>query len=190
MASASAAPSPPAPPPAKAELLVDVDTGRVIEAVRDHVPLPPGSLTKVLTAMIAVDWLPPTAVVPVSRVAAEASPDDLGMKAGERWSLSITMHALLIDSANDAAYALAERVSGSLRRFASTMQFAAGEIGMSDHPVLRDAAGLDGTEGFGGGNRLSAWDIAIAARDLMGNPVLASIVRLKTFRFTGPDNIV
>ena len=40
-------------------MLVDVDTGRVLFGQNDHALLPPGSLTKMLTAMIAVDWLPP-----------------------------------------------------------------------------------------------------------------------------------
>lgn len=187
---ALAAAPPTAPPPAKAELLLDVGTGRVLYAHNDHVPLPPGSLSKVLTAMIAADWLPTTALVPVSAVAANASPDRVGMKPGQVWPLGITLHALLIWSANDAAYALAERISGSLQRFVATMQLAAGEIGMRDHPVLRDPAGLDGTEGFESGNRISAWDLAVAARDLMGNPELASIVALKNFWFTAPGGTV
>ena len=56
--------------------------------------------------------------------------------------------------------------------------------------MLRDPAGLDGKEGCQGGNLISAWDLAIAARDLMANPTLASIVALKHYRFTGPDRIV
>lgn len=187
---ALAATPPAAPPPAKAELLVDVGTGRVLYAHNDHVPLPPGSLTKVLTAMIAADWLPPNALVPVSRVAANASPDRVGMKPGQTWPLGITLHTLLIWSANDAAYALAERVSGSLQRFVATMQLAAGEIGMRDHPLLRDPAGLDGTEGFESGNRISAWDLAVAARDMMANPELARIAGLKNFWFTAPGGTI
>ena len=57
-------------------------------AQNDHVPLPPASLTKMLTAMIASDWLPPGAMVPVSARAATVSPDRVGMKAGQRWPLS------------------------------------------------------------------------------------------------------
>ena len=81
--------------------------------------LPPASLTKMLTALIAVDWLPPGTVIPVSARAAGVAPDKVGMKAGQRWPLSITLHALLISSANDAAYALAERIGGSVGRFAA-----------------------------------------------------------------------
>ncbi len=172
------------PPAAKAEVLVDVATGRVLFGANEHLPLPPASLTKILTAMIADDWLPPSSVIPVSPQAATVYPDRVGMKAGQRWPLSITLHALLVFSANDAAYALAQRVGGSLADFAAIMDQAAAELGMSGPLVLRDPAGLDGTEGFEGGNLLSARDVAIAARDLMANPALASIVALKQYSFT------
>jgi D-alanyl-D-alanine carboxypeptidase (penicillin-binding protein 5/6) len=178
------------PPPAKAELLVDMGTGRVLFARNDHADLPPGSLTKMLTAMIVVDWLPPQALVPVSAIAAAAYPEKVGMKVGQLWPLADSLQALLIFSANDAAYALAQRVSGSLSEFSVTMQEAAAQIGMRDHPVWRDPAGLDGTEGFEGGNRVSAWDLATAARDFMANPELAGIVRMHSLDFTGPDHIV
>lgn len=182
--------APGAPPPAKAELLADLDTGRVLVAENVHMALPPASLTKLLTAVVADDWVPAGAQVPVSARAANVAPDKLGMKAGQTWPFDITMHALLISSSNDAAYALAELVSGSVEQFGKTMEQAAQQMGMQDHPVLRDPAGLDGSQGVGGGNLISAWDVAIAARDLMANPYLAGIVAEKSFRFTGPDGIV
>ncbi|HUE58213.1 MAG TPA: hypothetical protein VMO88_01390 [Acidimicrobiales bacterium] len=187
-------PSPPTtasgPPPAKAELLADLDTGRVLLAQNEHALLPPASLTKVLTALVSADWLTPGTAIPVSDRAANVSPDKLGMKTGQQWPYDIAMHALLISSSNDAAYALAEKISGSVEAFAATMKQAASQIGMTDVPVLRDPAGLDGNEGVGGGNQMSAWDVAVASRDLMANPYLAGIVTTKTYRFTGPDGIV
>lgn len=177
-------------PPAKAMLLIDMNTGREIFGAHEHVRLPPASLTKMLTAMIAIDWLKPGTLIRVSPRAAGVAPDKVGMKAGQHWTLTIALHALLISSANDAAYALAERVAGSVERFAGIMGAAATELHMADKPIFRDPAGLDGTEGAGGGNLVSAWDLAIAARDLMADPTLASIVVLKSYRFTGPDGIV
>ncbi len=177
------------PPAAKAEILVDVDTGRVLFGAHQHVLLPPASLTKLLTAMIAEDWLPPGTLIPVSAQAATVYPDRVGMKAGQRWPLVISLRTLLVFSANDAAYALAQRVGGSLGRFETIMRQAAAQLGMSDTPVLHDPAGLDGTEGVDGGNLLSAWDIAIAARDLMTNPALAAIVAIHHYQFEGPDRV-
>ena len=155
-----------------------------------HTLLPPASLTKILTALIAADWLTPGTAIPVSDRAANVSPDKVGMKTGQQWPYDITMHALLISSSNDASYALAEKISGSVEGFAATMEQAASEIGMTDGPVLHDPAGLDGKDGAGGGNLLSAWDVAVASRDLMANPYLGGIVATKTYRFTGPDGVV
>ena len=176
-------------PPAKAAILVDADTGRVLYEQNAHTPLPPGSLTKTLTAMIAFDWLPPAAQVPVTAVDANVYPDRVGMKPGQLWPLDTTLHALITDSANDAAYALAEDIGGSLQGFAPVMQAAARQIGMVDQPTLEDPAGLDGTEGVAGGNLISAWDLAVAGRDMMANPTLAAIAAQKTYDFTGPDGI-
>ena len=138
------------PPPATADLLVDVDTGRVLAGQNYHTPLPPGSLSKIITALITVGWLPPNAVVPVTAAAANVYPYRIGMKAGQKWTFSETLRASLIYSANDAAYAMAQRVSGSLPAFGAKMRLAASQMGMRDHPVLHDPAGLDGTEGVAG----------------------------------------
>jgi D-alanyl-D-alanine carboxypeptidase (penicillin-binding protein 5/6) len=162
----------------------------VLFANNDHTPLPPGSLSKILTALIAVGWLPADAVVPVTAQAAAVSPERIGMEPGQQWTLSEALQSALIFSANDASYALAQRISGSLAAFATVMTDAAGQIGLVDHPVLRDPAGLDGTEGFEGGNLISAWDVATMARDLMADPALADIVRLPQLDFKGPNGTV
>ena len=86
------------------------------------------------------------------------------------------LESLLVLSANDAAYALAQRISGSLAAFEPVMERRPSQIGMSDSPVFHDPAGLDGTEGFAGGNMVSARDLAIAGRDLLNVPELARIV--------------
>ena len=177
------------PPVASAAILVDADTGRVLFEQNAHKSLPPGSLTKTLTAMIAAGWLSPGTEVPVAADAFNASPDKVGMSTGQKWPLDITLHALITDSANDAAYALADLIGGSLQGFPKVMQTAADEIGLSDHPVLEDPAGLDGTEGVNGGNRISAWDLAVMGRDMMANPELAAIADQQTYDFEGPDHI-
>jgi D-alanyl-D-alanine carboxypeptidase len=162
----------------------------VLLAENEHALLPPASLTKILTAVVAADWLTPGTQIAVSDRTANVSPDKLGMRTGQQWSYDDVMHALLISSSNDAAYALAEKISGSIESFSTTMQQAASAMRMPDQPVLHDPAGLDGSEGVGGGNLLSAWDVAVASRDLMANPYLAAIVASKSYRFTGPDGIV
>jgi D-alanyl-D-alanine carboxypeptidase (penicillin-binding protein 5/6) len=175
-------------PPTKAWILVDVDTGEVVAGSNDRTPLPPASLTKVITALAAAN-VAPTAPVRVGAAAAAAPADTIGLLAGQVWTADELFHALLISSANDAAIALAVHVGGSLSGFQADLAATASKLGLADHPTLMDPAGLDGSEGVDGGNRVSARDLAIAGRALLANPYLASIVAEKTYDFQGPGNI-
>jgi D-alanyl-D-alanine carboxypeptidase len=179
-----------APLPApKAWAAVDADTGNVIDAGNDRTPLPPASLTKILTALAVVNSLPPDATVPVSARAAGQPAHKISMQQGQVWTLKDSLYALLLSSANDAAVALAERAGGTVEGFQRMFMTTADEMGLSDHPVLQDPAGLDGTSGVDGGNLVSARDLAIAARDLLANPTLAPIVADPVYHFVGPDGV-
>ena len=186
---ASATSPAPAPlPQSKAFILVDVDTGNVISAGNDRTPLPPASLTKVITALASSN-LDPATPVTIDARAAQAPADKIGLVAGQVWTADELFHALLISSANDAAFALAEQVGGSLPGFQQIFAHTAVELGMADHPVLMDPAGLDGTEGVDGGNLVSARDLAIAGRALLADPYLAAIVATPIYSFIGPGNV-
>jgi D-alanyl-D-alanine carboxypeptidase len=174
-------------PQASAYVLVDVGTGNVLAGQDEDLRLPPASLTKVLTALVAVTYLPQDALVTGTRISENAYPNRVGMEIGRPWPLNDTLHALLVMSANDAAYAIAGRISGSVTAFGAVMERSAAQIGMTDHPVFHDPAGLDGTEGVGGGNLVSARDLAIAGRDLLSVPELAGIVKEKTYYFVDPE---
>ena len=186
-------PGPPVAPPAtvavpesRSYILVDVNSGNVLAGYRERLRLPPASLTKVLTALIATTYLPASAHVKGTRISESAYPNQVGIEKGVGWPLREVLQSLLVYSANDAAYAIAQRVSGSLTAFEPVMERSALEIGMSDSPVLHDPAGLDGTEGVGGGNLVSARDLAIAGRDLLSVPELASIVKERGYDFIDP----
>ena len=182
--------TPPPPPPPKAWILVDADTGNVIDAGNDHEPMQPASLTKVITALAAKAFIPEDGTVPVSARAQGAPAMSMNMKAGQQWPMKDALHALLMVSANDAAYALAERAAGSVEQFENVFASTAQALGMQDHPVLRDPAGLDDDQfSVDGGNLVSARDLAIAARALLADPVLADIVATPIYKFHGPDNV-
>ena len=175
-------------PTTKAWVLVDADTGNIIEASNDHTPLPPASLTKVITALASSNLAPSTPVT-VNAVAAAAPADKINLKPGQVWTADELFHALLISSANDAAIALAEQVGGTVAGFQVIFSQTAKELGMVDDPILMDPAGLDGTEGVDGGNRVSARDLAIAGRALLADPYLAGIVATQIYNFVGPGNV-
>ena len=151
--------------------------------------LPTASLTKIVTALAVVHALSPTTEIPVSPHAEGMPARKINMKAGQLWTLKDTLHAMLLSSANDAAIALAERTSGSVEAFGAELQRAADDAGMEDHPVLRDPAGLDDEFSVGGGNLISARDLAIGTRALLAEPALAEAVATREYRFLGGDGI-
>jgi D-alanyl-D-alanine carboxypeptidase len=177
-------------PAAQAFVLVDTATGRILNASNDRLPLSPASLSKMLTALVATDYLAAGTPIPVSPRAENVEPDKLGMKAGEVWPLDQVIQALLVISANDAAYALAEKIGGTAENFDPVLADAATQIGMADHPVFHDPSGLDDSHGIDGGNLVSARDLAIAGRDLLSVPSLAQVVAEPALRFIGPNRTV
>jgi D-alanyl-D-alanine carboxypeptidase (penicillin-binding protein 5/6) len=173
----------------KASILVDADTGAVLDALNVHEPLPPASLTKIVTALTAVAVLEPHTTVAISARAAGMPAHNLNMKAGQVWSVEDILSGLLVSSANDAGMALAERVSGSAEAFKEALGATARRLGMNDRPLLQDPSGLDDEFSIGGGNRISARDLAIAARAVLTEPRLAPIVASPVVSFTGGDGI-
>ena len=178
------------PPPPKAWILVDAGSGRVLDAGNEREPLRPASLTKLITALAVVARVPADAPVPVS-VRAEGMPArKLNMKAGEVWDLEDALHSMLLSSANDAAFALAEKVAGTVEGFAKELDAVGRELRMADSPLLVDPSGLDDEFSVRGGNLISARDLAIAARAFLAEPRLAPIAATPVYTFTGGDGIV
>jgi len=177
------------PPQAKAWMVVDADTGAVIAASADHTPLRPASVVKVVTALVAAEALPSFAVVPVGPDAAGEEAAKINMQAGQVWSLNDTLHSLLIVSANDAAEALADRVSGSATAFGHLEEQVLGALGAVDNPIIHDPAGLDDSFANSGGDYISAYDLAVAARAAMTVPAIRDTVSVRTYPFDGPDGV-
>ncbi len=179
----------PAGPPPKAYIVVDQATGRVMAASNDRVALPPASMTKIITALAAVAALSLTDTVPVSERAAGMPARKLNMKTGEVWPIDHALKALLQSSANDAGAAIAERVSGSMENFSTALSQLGTQLHFADAPVLRDPSGLDDNFSIGGGNLVSARDLAIASRAVLANPRLAPIVAEPVGVFTDPSGV-
>jgi D-alanyl-D-alanine carboxypeptidase (penicillin-binding protein 5/6) len=176
---------PPAPP--KAWILVDQDTGAVLSAGNERSPMLAASVFKVLTALIGVQRLAPGDEVPVSAVAEGMPARKINMKAGQVWRFEDVLHSLLLVSANDAAVAIAEKVSGSREGFAETMAHTGQRLDLADHPALLDPAGLDDEFSWGGGTLISARDLAIVARAAMSEPRIRDVLVRRTYRFDGGD---
>jgi D-alanyl-D-alanine carboxypeptidase len=179
-----------APPPPKAYILVDANTGSVLAASNERVPRPPASLTKVLTALAASAALPHDGTLPISARAAAQPANKVGAKEGQIWPIEDAMHVLLMQSANDIALAFAEAVGGTAEGFQDALARTAAAIGMDDPQTWRDPAGLDDEHSVGGGNLVSARDLAIAGRAMIADPWLSPISAKPKYRFTAPDGVV
>lgn len=115
-------------------VLADLDTGQVLfnEAGNERRPI--ASITKVMTALLVLERTQPDEVVTVSDEAAGprvAGISGLGLFPGERIRVHELMYALMLQSANDAAIALAEHVSGTVPAFVELMNARAAELGMT-----------------------------------------------------------
>ncbi len=119
----------------QAAVLLDADTGTVLYEKNMHQALYPASITKLMTALLAVQSLEPEQVLTVSRTAVNAVPrssSHISLLPGEQLTAEQALYAIGMESANDAANVLAEAVAGSLAAFAEQMTEAAQALGAMD----------------------------------------------------------
>lgn len=175
-------------PPPRASMVVDVDTGEVILAHNEREAVPPASTTKIITVMLAAQRLGLDAEITVPPEVLFAEPRRLQLQPGEVWGVDDLIYAAMLCSCNDAAWALGQMAAGgAMDDFAGAAGELAEQLGLEDDPVLRDPAGLDGPESIGGGNLLSARDLAIAARAYLADPELAAIAAAPRHDWIGGD---
>ena len=119
---------------ASAAALFDVNGSNIIYAKNLHERLYPASLTKVLTAVVALKNANPEEVITVTQEAMinESGAALCGLEPGDSLTLNQALHALLINSANDAANAIAVHVAGSVEEFARMMNEEARSLGATN----------------------------------------------------------
>lgn len=130
---------------AKSAVLMDADSGRILYAKNGTEAMANASTTKILTCILALEYSQPDAVVEASSRAAAAPKVHLGMSAGQRFYMLDLLHALMLESYNDCAVAIAEHIAGSVEDFAVIMNQRAKEIGCKDTYFITPN-GLDGTD--------------------------------------------
>ncbi len=159
-------------PNARAFYVVNASNGEVLTARGAHAALPIASITKLMTVLVALDHLQPTDIVTVTGNAAQVGESRIPLSAGQRISVRDLLDGALIQSANNAADALASAASGGdIPRFVSWMNERAQQLGLDDTHFAR-ADGLDAR-----GHVSSARDVAVLAQVAMRSPIIRSIVR-------------
>ena len=111
---------------------IDGETGRVLFEKDGHTIRPMASTTKIMTLILALEYGDLESYVTVSGYAAKMPEVRLGIKASEQYKLKDLLYAMMLESDNDCAVAVAEHISGSVEQFAALMNKKATELGLSN----------------------------------------------------------
>ena len=156
----------------RAGLMFDIDTGRVLWRRDPTRILPIASLTKMMTALVVTDRVPPGGKVLITKEALHYQGSGVGLlPRGKRIGVNTMLHGLLLPSGNDAAIALAQRAGGTVPAFIGLMNARAQRMGLLCTHYSTPDGFVDG------GNHSCASDLAAIARAVLRVPRLARIVR-------------
>ena len=155
---------------AKSAVVIDADTGKILYEQDAHTRRGMASTTKIMTALIALENVSLDLLVTVDPRACGVEGSSVYLFAGEKITMETLLYALMLQSANDAAEAIAYEISGSIEKFAELMNRKADEMGLTathfDNPH-----GLDGETHY-----TTAYELALIAAYAMKNEAFAEIV--------------
>lgn len=165
---------------AEAAILVDAATGEVLYTKNADVPMPPASMSKMMTEILVLDGIHDGSLswrdlVSASHYAEQVPGARMGLQAGDLFTIRELFDAMTIYSANDAAVALAEHIGGTEKQFVTLMNERAQRIGLSAGSEFGNASGLSKSDlaPFAGSaaekdTMLTAKDTAMLAGYLIG----------------------
>ncbi len=163
-------------------VLVEQVTGRVLFEQCGDEQKYIASITKVMTAILAIEEGQLDTWVEISENATYQVGSSLYVKQGDRLKLMDLIYGLMLRSGNDAAMAIAEHVSGSEEEFVKLMNDKVKELGLQN-TVFQNVSGLDETT-F---NLSSAYDMALIMRHAMNNPIFREIAGTKEHQATSDE---
>jgi len=166
---------------ARASALIDVTSGRLLAGENGDTPMKIASLTKIMTAIVAIENGRLEDEVTVSRNAAGKEGSSLYLRAGEKIKLENLLYGLMLRSGNDAATAIAEHVGGSLEGFVWMMNWKAQELGLT-RTHFANPHGLDHPEHYSSAN-----DLAVLTAYALHNETFRKIVRTKSYKAPNPN---
>ena len=151
---------------AKSVILMESSTGKVIYENNADVPLPPASITKVMTLLLIMEDVESGKIGYGDMVTASERAKSMGgstiyLDSGERMSIHDLLKGIVVASANDACVAVAEHLEGTVEAFVERMNKRASELGMTNSFFV-NTNGLPAE-----GHKMSAHDIAIASNELL-----------------------
>jgi D-alanyl-D-alanine carboxypeptidase len=178
-----------AEPPANkaaAAVVIDAASGEVLYGDHEHEQLAPASLTKMATAIVAIEGSETSQWVVNSvdsRILASQNDSVMGLLPGDCFQMKDLLYGLLLPSGNDAALAIAQHVGGSTGAFVHEMNTFADRLGLQN-TSFTDPDGLGGPHHYS-----SAYDLAMIARYGMTLPLFQQVVDTKTWTAHGNRSI-
>jgi D-alanyl-D-alanine carboxypeptidase len=166
---------------ARADALIDVASGRLLAGHNGDKAMKIASLTKIMTAIVAIENGRLDDTVTVSKNAAGKEGSSLYLRLGEKIKLENLLYGLMLRSGNDAATAIAEHVGGSLEGFVYLMNRKAEELGLT-HTHFANPHGLDHEQHYSSAN-----DLAVLTAYALHNDTFKTIVRTKYRKAPNPN---
>lgn len=157
---------------ARSVYIIDTDSMVPLFMKRQDEPIPPASTTKILTALVAIDAFNQDDIM-TTKDASKAIGKAIHLSSGERISFEDMLYGLLLESGNDAAYALAENYSGGYEGMINAMVQKSKELGLRDS-AFQNVSGVDQL-----GHRTTAHDLAMLSASAMKQPLFRTIVNTR-----------
>ena len=159
----------------KAAVLMEMPTGKILWEKNKAAPRPPASTAKILTALVTLDRVPLKEIVTVSITATANNSSVVAIKNGEQLAVQDLLYALLLQSNNDAALALASHIGGSTPKFVQIMNQKARSLGAL-HSKFFNPTGMPHR-----GQLTTARDLALITKVALDNSEFRKIVATKSY---------
>ncbi len=157
-------------------ILMDIDSGRILYEKDSNNPRLIASITKIMTAILAIESNKLDDVVTIGNEVLTMYGSNIYIEPGEKIKLIDLIYGLMLRSGNDAAIAIATYISGSEEKFVSMMNNKAQEIGMKN-TIFNNSHGLDETTQ----NKSTAYDMALLSKYASKNKIYMKIVGAKKY---------
>lgn len=162
-------------------ILMDASTGLILYEKNVHDRHYPASITKIMTTLLAIENCSLNEIVSFSKTAIfgiERDSSHIGIDVGEELTIEQSLYGIMLASANEVAYGVAEHVSGDLSSFAKLMNQKAKELGCTDTNFV-NANGLHDDNHY-----TTAYDMALIAKSAINNPIFQKVT--STISYTIP----
>ena len=163
---------------AQAAVLMDGDTSRILYGKNENIPLAMASTTKIMTCLMALENARMDDIVVISDYAASMPDVQLNAKSGDSFYMEDLLYALMLESHNDVAVAIAEHVGGSEEEFANMMNRRAKELGCIQTNFVT-ANGLDAEEHY-----TTAEELARITIEALNNKKFIEIINTSDYSFS------